>query len=808
MTDRQPIHPPVPGDPRRGASAVLPALALLGSVVVAAIGIRWASERVDQLASQVQQSQVLGTLDQYRDRLRSAAAAELQWDEAVLRLDAAFDAAWADHSLADWLLESQGIETILIYDGNDHPLYAATRGDATDPAVAADACPAVATLDELRRKEAARGPIRRPGPAYDTLLTQPIDSVEFARCGGHTVIRIATLVQPDFGRHLPKGPRSPVVVVTKELDADVAQLIAGSLMLAEARFEPRGSLPRDATTVALLARDGEELARYAWRPDRPGLSLLEEAAPSFGLGAAAVLALALLAVRRLRRAQETARNHAARAQQHAESLERMSALSRIGAWEVGPGGRDVVLSRESARILGVEGTAPRPLALLLAGFATDSVGRVESAIGDALRFGTGFDVVAATAGAGRRVVRLLGRPLATAEGRAIEGTIHDITEQVQQQQAQRRDTELLERMSRIADIGGWEYDVGADRLTFTDQSYRIYGLPAGSPVSLASIATLYGPEDARRIRATLNLAVRDGVPWDLELSPTTADGRRIWVRGLGEAERVGGRVTRLFGTLQDTTRAREAAVRLREAMRRAEDRNAEIQQFTFAASHDLQEPARKVQALGSLLLARHGDALDAAGRDCVLRMQRSSERMATLIDDVLAYSRSALRPVEPAAVALGTVAREVVDDLESLVSEAGARVSIGDLPEVQGDALQLRRMLQNLVANALKYRHPDRAVEVAVSATVFHPLPGEAWCRLVVADNGIGFDARHADTIFLPFTRLQRESAGGGSGIGLAIVRRIAERHGGRVRAEGRPGEGARFVVEIPVRQARQPATA
>lgn len=804
---RPPPHDPRPLAPARRLAPALPALLVLGSLAVAAFGVHWASERIDELAMQVEQSQVLGTLDQYRDRLRSAAGAELQWDEAVLRLDLAFDTAWAETSLGEWMLESQGIERVVVYDANDRAVFAALDGERTDAAAGAAGCVADATLEDIRRAEQARGAVRRPAPAFDSLLTQPIDSVEFARCDGHPVIRIATLVQPDFGRHLPAGPRSPVVVMTKDLDAEVAQRIADSLMLGEARFEPRGSLPRDAASVALLARDGEELGRFAWVPDRPGRSVLREATPSFAVAGAGVLALALIALAHLRRAQEVAREHAARARRDAESLERMSALSRIGAWEARPGGREIVLSRESARILGIDASAPQPLARVLEGFATDAIGRVESAIGDALRFGTAFDLVAHTAGAadGRRIVRIQGQPFAATDGRALEGTIHDITEQVLQQEAQRRDTELLERMSRIADIGGWEYDVDADRLRFTDQSYRIYGLPLGSPVSLASIAALYAPEDARRIRAALALAVRDGAPWDLELSPGTVDGRRAWVRGLGEAERVGGRVVRLFGTLQDTTAAREAGLRLREAMQRLEDRNAEIQQFTFAASHDLQEPARKVQALGSLLLARHGEALDAAGRDCVQRMQRSSERMAMLIDDVLAYSRSALRPIEPVPVALAAVARDVVDDLESRVAESGARITVAPLPEVDGDLLQLRRMLQNLVANALKYRHPSRAPEIGVSATLFHPQPGDAWCRLVVADNGIGFDRRHAEAIFLPFTRLQRDGATEGSGIGLAIVRRIAEWHGGRAFAEGRPGEGARFVVEIPIRQPAKP---
>jgi signal transduction histidine kinase len=224
--------------------------------------------------------------------------------------------------------------------------------------------------------------------------------------------------------------------------------------------------------------------------------------------------------------------------------------------------------------------------------------------------------------------------------------------------------------------------------------------------------------------------------------------------------------------------------------------NGELEQFASVASHDLQEPLRKVQSFGDQLERRFAADLPPEARDYLRRMRGSANRMSTLIDDLLRFSRVTTRPPELQTVNLAETAREVVAaDLDGLVRETHGSVHIGALGSIEADGTQMRQLLQNLIANALKFHRPDEAPEVRVE-----PVPCAKPDRIafVVSDNGIGFDTRYAERIFRVFERLHPRDVYTGTGIGLALCRRIVERHGGEIVAESREGEGARFTVTLP----------
>jgi signal transduction histidine kinase len=183
-------------------------------------------------------------------------------------------------------------------------------------------------------------------------------------------------------------------------------------------------------------------------------------------------------------------------------------------------------------------------------------------------------------------------------------------------------------------------------------------------------------------------------------------------------------------------------------------------------------------------------------------MQAAAHRMHVLINDLLTFSRvtSKAQPFVP--VDLGRVAREVLTDLEVRIQQTGGRVETGDLPTIDADPLQMRQLLQNLVGNALKFHRPDEPPVVRVTAAV-EGDGGRPQARLVVEDNGIGFDMKYLDRIFTPFQRLHGRTEYEGTGMGLAVCRRIVERHGGTLRAESVPGQGARFTALLPVHQTR-----
>jgi light-regulated signal transduction histidine kinase (bacteriophytochrome) len=262
-----------------------------------------------------------------------------------------------------------------------------------------------------------------------------------------------------------------------------------------------------------------------------------------------------------------------------------------------------------------------------------------------------------------------------------------------------------------------------------------------------------------------------------------------------------------FAVITDITSRKLAEEQLERMSAELRRSNQELEQFAYVASHDLQEPLRKITAFGDRLESRAEGKLDEQAQDYLDRMQSAAQRMQGLINDLLAYSRVTTKGRPFVSVDLGETVQGVLSDLEVRTQEAGARVEVGPLPTIDADPSQMRQLLQNLIGNALKFRREGVSPVVRVSGevTTDRAAGGGApreFCRLVVEDNGIGFDEKHADRIFGVFQRLHARTEYEGTGIGLAICRRVVERHGGSIAAESTPGEGSRFTALLPVRQA------
>ena len=249
--------------------------------------------------------------------------------------------------------------------------------------------------------------------------------------------------------------------------------------------------------------------------------------------------------------------------------------------------------------------------------------------------------------------------------------------------------------------------------------------------------------------------------------------------------------------IEDITERRLTEWRLAEQHRELERSNAALDEFASVASHDLQEPVRKILSFGDRLRTSAGAALTADATDYLARMLGAAGRMRTLISDVLLYSQVTTRVHPFARTDLAQIAREVIADLETSIAESGGRVEVGTLPVIDADAAQMRQLLQNLIANALKYRRKDTPPVVQLTCG----LPDGRRCVLSVSDNGIGFNEHHAAKIFRMFVRLHGRAEYAGSGIGLAICRKIVERHHGTIAATSREGHGATFIVTLPISQ-------
>lgn len=255
----------------------------------------------------------------------------------------------------------------------------------------------------------------------------------------------------------------------------------------------------------------------------------------------------------------------------------------------------------------------------------------------------------------------------------------------------------------------------------------------------------------------------------------------------------------LFVGIHDITERKQAEEALTRQAQELKRSNDELQQFAYVASHDLLEPLRKIQSFGDRLKAKSEGTLGEEGRDSLQRMQDAAKRMQGLINDLLTLSRVTTRGQAFGPVDLGAVARAVVSDLEVQVEQTGGRVEVGDLPTLEADETQMRQLLQNLIHNGLKF-HREAPPVVRVYGRV-QGSPLEAQCQIFVEDNGIGFEEKFADRIFGVFQRLHGRSEYEGSGIGLPICRKIAERHGGVITARSAPGQGATFIVTLPVQQ-------
>jgi PAS domain S-box-containing protein len=291
----------------------------------------------------------------------------------------------------------------------------------------------------------------------------------------------------------------------------------------------------------------------------------------------------------------------------------------------------------------------------------------------------------------------------------------------------------------------------------------------------AGVAALY--ED-RQARSFDEVHLRDGRVFERFSAPISGPGGRHYGR---------------IWYFRDVTRRVERERLLRDKSLELERSNADLEMYAFAASHDLSAPMRKISLLGAVLERRAGGKLDEEERRMLGRMRAAADGLGSLVKEMLAMSLIGREHHPPEVVDLGAVIAEVLEDMKPGLERAGARVSVGPLPRLRAHRSLLYRLIQNLIANALKFHRSEEPSRVRIESRTV-----DGGVEVLVKDNGIGFEPRFAKMIFEPFSRLHAPSAYGGHGIGLAVCQRVCSRYGGRIAAEGAPGVGATFVVWLP----------
>jgi PAS domain S-box-containing protein len=428
-----------------------------------------------------------------------------------------------------------------------------------------------------------------------------------------------------------------------------------------------------------------------------------------------------------------------------------------------------------------------------------------------------FEVSHEFPGIGRRVMLLNARRLYDAEARP--GTIllafEDATERLQSAEALRKSEERFKLVARATNDAIRDWDLLTGEVWWNEAFYNAFGYRPGevSPGPESWTDRIHAGDAERVSRGVRELLEGGGDGWADEYRFRRADGSYAVVFDRGYVVRDGeGSPVRLLGSMMDITERKRDEAKLAVYAARLERSNRELQDFASVASHDLQEPLRKIRAFGDRLAAKWGVALGDGGGDYIRRMQSAAGRMQTLINDLLMFSRVESKARPFVEVDLGVVAREVIADLEVQIEQAGAAVEVGGLPVVEADPLQMRQLLQNLIGNSLKYRRQGTKPVVKVYGEASEDGgphgngAGGPPLRILVEDNGIGFDEKYLDRIFTVFQRLHGRTEYQGTGIGLAVCRKIVERHGGGITARSAPQEGATFVVTLPAKQPKEGA--
>lgn len=408
-------------------------------------------------------------------------------------------------------------------------------------------------------------------------------------------------------------------------------------------------------------------------------------------------------------------------------------------------------------------------------------------------------------------------------------------------ESMRKQKLLLNEMEKVSKSGGWEYDIETQKINWTDGVYEIFGVsPSGfDPSAYEKDISFYHPIDQKKLDKAFSHTLETGDPYDLELKIKTYDGVDKWVRTKGLVELNDGKIIRIYGSINDITDRKERETELRklkdelenqvaertaelqekirkldksqkamlcmvedlnimttelkEEREKLEFSNKELEAFTYSVSHDLRAPLRAINGFARFLIEDYSDRIDDEGKRFINTIRHNANRMDQLISDLLNLSRISRVVINQSRIDMSALAWSVFQEVASDDEKKLFDLTIEKMPPVICDSSLIKLVWQNLIENALKYSSKSQIKKIIIGSE-----ENKNETRFYTKDYGAGFDDKYKHKLFGVFQRLHRENEFEGTGVGLAIVQRIIQRHGGKVGAEGKINEGSTFYFSLP----------
>ncbi len=411
-----------------------------------------------------------------------------------------------------------------------------------------------------------------------------------------------------------------------------------------------------------------------------------------------------------------------------------------------------------------------------------------------------------------KIVSTKGKAVISQEGELLKfiGTTRDITEQINAYSQLFKYKQITQERERFLESGSWELDVPAGKLGWSEGMYRLFGYEppediAGASLTLDFFFSHKAGADIEKGKEEWLKIIEEKENYIHEEIVTANDGKIKRIETYGKIVRDDNNaIIKVIGITKDITQLKEYERQLEKRLAQLEISNKELEEFAYIASHDLQEPLRKISTFGNRIKLENEISPD--NKTYLTRMLLAADNMRTLINNLLEFSRVAQRQKNFENTDINILLEEVKNELELEIEETGTVINADKLPRLDVVPLQIKQVLSNIILNAIKFRKQGQPAEINIKSALltaeekeeYDLNKDEAYYKLSVSDNGIGFEQEYAEKIFKIFQRLHGKAEYPGTGVGLAICRKITDNHNGKLIAIGTSGEGATFVIILP----------